>query len=177
MIEEKATDYTIKIEINAKIKKSTHKRSVEIVFEDSEINEKSRQRCTCIDQLLNWAWIRAETLADVNISIKHCWIIDNAIMSIVEIRMTSVSWILQTSTIIWITLSNLYEIKRYLTTKQMSALNNLLSLYITFEVINKALLFCCLVDQICMRKDWMSKQSEWKRKFLWQDLQDSMNSK
>ncbi len=65
LIEKKATDYTIKIEINVKAEKSTRKRSAEIVSEDSDIDEKSRQRRTCIDQLLNWAWIRVETLADV----------------------------------------------------------------------------------------------------------------
>jgi len=53
LIEKKATDYTIKIEINVKAEKSTRKRSAEIVSEDSDIDEKSRQRRTCIDQLLN----------------------------------------------------------------------------------------------------------------------------
>ncbi len=126
-------------------------------------------------------WIEFESkqkhLLTLTISIKHCWIIDNATMNIVEIRMTSVSWISQTSTIIWITFNSLYEVRWYLTMKQTSALSNLLSLYITFEVINRALLSRCLVNQICMRKDWISKQSEWKRKILWRDLQDSMNSK
>ncbi len=55
LTEKKATDYTIKIEINMKIKKSTHKRFAEIVSEDFNIDERSCQRCTCIDQLLNWA--------------------------------------------------------------------------------------------------------------------------
>ena len=126
-----------------------------------------------------WIELKSEQkhLLTSTISIEHCWIADSAMMSIVEIRMTSVSWILQTSTIIWITLSSLYKIKWYLTMKQTSTLSNLLSLYITFEVINRALLSRCLVDQICMRKDWMSKQSEWKRKILWRDLWNSMNSK
>ncbi len=66
LTEKKTTDYTIKIEINAKIEKSTHKRSAEIVSEDSDADERSRQRRTCIDQLLNRAWIRADTLADVD---------------------------------------------------------------------------------------------------------------
>ena len=55
LTEKKVTDYTIKIKINAKIKKFTCKKSAEIVFEDSDVNEKSRQRCICIDQLLNQA--------------------------------------------------------------------------------------------------------------------------
>ena len=130
---------------------------------------------------LTFFWIKFRSdqihLLMSTILIEHCWIADSATTSIVEIRMTSVSWISQTSTIIWITLSSLYEIKRYLTTKQTSALNDLLSFYITFEVINRVLLSCCLIDQICMRKDWMSKQSKRKRKILWRDLQDSMNSK
>ncbi len=130
---------------------------------------------------LTFFWIELESdqihLLTLTILIKHCWIVDSATTSIIEIRMISVSWISQTSTIIWITLSNLYEVRQYLTTKQTSALNDLLPLYITFEVINRVLLPRCLVDQICMRKDWMSKQSEWKRKILWRGLQDSMNSK
>ncbi len=65
LTEKKATDYTIKIEINVKIEKSTCKKSVEIVFEDSEADE-SRQRCTCINHLLNRAQIKADTLADIN---------------------------------------------------------------------------------------------------------------
>ncbi len=126
-----------------------------------------------------WIELKSEQihLLMSTILIEHCWITDNAMMSIVEIRMTFVSWISQTSTIIWITLSSLYEVRQYLTSKQTSTLNDFLSLYITFEVINRTLLSCCLVDQICMRKDWMSKQSEWKRKILWRDLRDSMNSK
>ncbi len=126
-------------------------------------------------------WIKLESkqkhLLTSTISIEHCWIIDSIMINIVEIRMTSISWIAQTSTIIWITLNSFYEIRWYLTMKQTSALNNLLSFYITFEVINRALLSHCLVNQICMRKDWMLKQSEWKRKILWRDLWDSMNSK
>jgi len=66
LTEEKVTDYTIKIEINAKIEKFTCKRSVEIVSEDSDVDERFCQRCTCIDQLLNWTQIKAETLADVD---------------------------------------------------------------------------------------------------------------
>ncbi len=126
-----------------------------------------------------WIELKSEQkhLLISTISIKHCWIADNAIMNIVKIKITFVSWILQTSTIIWITFSNLYEIKQYLTMKQTSALSDFLSLYITFEVINRALLSHCLIDQICMRKDWTLKQSEWKRKILWWDLWDSMNSK
>jgi len=76
LIKKKATDYTIKIKINAKTEKSTCKRSAEIVSEDSDVDEKSHQRCTCIDQLLNRAWIRAETLADVdnfNKALLNCW--------------------------------------------------------------------------------------------------------
>jgi len=65
LTEKKATDYTIKIEINVKIEKSTCKKSVEIVFEDSEADE-SRQRCTCINHLLNRAQIKVDTLADIN---------------------------------------------------------------------------------------------------------------
>ena len=65
LTEKKATDYTIKIEINMKTEKSTRKRFTEIVFEDSEIDE-SHQRCTCIDNFLNWTQIRADTLADVD---------------------------------------------------------------------------------------------------------------
>jgi len=55
LTEKKVTDYTIKIEINAKIEKSTHKRFAEIVSDDSDADEKSRQRRTCINQLLNQA--------------------------------------------------------------------------------------------------------------------------
>ncbi len=66
LTEKKAIDYTIKIEINAKIEKFTRKRSAEIVSEDSDADERFRQRCTCINQLLNWVWIRADTLADVD---------------------------------------------------------------------------------------------------------------
>ncbi len=66
LTEKKATDYTIKIKINVKIEKFTHKRSAEIISEDSDVNERSCQRCTCIDQFLNWAQIKADTLADVN---------------------------------------------------------------------------------------------------------------
>ncbi len=51
---------------------------------------------------------------------KHCWIINNATINIVEIRMISVSWILQTSTIIWITFSSFYEIRWYLTVRSQS---------------------------------------------------------
>ncbi len=76
LIEKKVTDYTIKIEINAKIEKFTHKKSAEIVSEDSDIDERSRQRCICINQLLNWAWIRAETLVNINNfnkALLNCW--------------------------------------------------------------------------------------------------------
>ncbi len=66
LTEKKVTDYTIKIKINVKIKKFTCKKYAEIVSEDSDVNEKSHQRCTCINQLLNQAWIKAETLADIN---------------------------------------------------------------------------------------------------------------
>ncbi len=59
LTEKRATDYTIKIEINVKTEKSTRKRSAEIVSEDFEADE-SRQRCTCIDNLLNRARIRAD---------------------------------------------------------------------------------------------------------------------
>ncbi len=177
LTEKKVTNYTIKIEINVKIEKFTCKRFVEIVLKVLTLM-KNFIKDTLVS--INF-WIELESkqihLLTSIILIKHCWIADNAMMNIVEIRMTSVSWILQTSTIIWITLSNLYEIKWYLTTKQTSALNDLLSFYITFEVINRALLSRCLIDQIYMRKDWTSKQSEWKRKILWRDLWDSMNSK
>ncbi len=43
LIEKKTTNYTIKIEINVKIEKFTHKRSAEIVSEDSDIDEKSQK--------------------------------------------------------------------------------------------------------------------------------------
>ncbi len=55
LTEKRATDYTIKIEINVKIEKSTCKIFAEIVSENSDADERSRQRCTCIDQLLNRA--------------------------------------------------------------------------------------------------------------------------
>lgn len=130
---------------------------------------------------LTFFWIELESdqihLLTSAILIEHCWIAGSATTSIVEIRIASVSWISQASTIIWITPSSLYGVRRYLTAKQTSALNDLLPLYITFGVINRVLLPRCLVDQICMRKGWMSKQSEWKRKILWRGLQGSMNSK
>ena len=66
LTEKRATDYTIKIEINAKIEKFICKKSAEIVSEDSDVDEKSRQRCICIDQLLNRVWIKAETLVNIN---------------------------------------------------------------------------------------------------------------
>ena len=66
LTEKKVTDYTIKIKINMKIEKSTCKRFAEIVSDDFDVDEKSRQRCTCINQLLNWAQIRADTLADID---------------------------------------------------------------------------------------------------------------
>ncbi len=66
LTEKKATDYTIKIEINVKIEKSICKKSAEIVSENSDVDERFCQRCICIDQLLNWAQIKAETLADIN---------------------------------------------------------------------------------------------------------------
>jgi len=66
LTEEKTTDYIIKIEINVKIEKSTCKRFAEIVSKDSDVDERSCQRYICIDQLLNQAWIRAETLADID---------------------------------------------------------------------------------------------------------------
>ena len=66
LTEKRATDYTIKIKINAKTEKFTRKRSAEIVSEDSDADERFRQRCTCIDQLLNRAQIRSSTLADVD---------------------------------------------------------------------------------------------------------------
>jgi len=53
LTEKKATDYTIKIKINMKIEKFTYKRFAEIVSEDSDVNEKSCQRCIYINQLLN----------------------------------------------------------------------------------------------------------------------------
>jgi len=65
LTEKRATDYTIKIEINVKTEKSIHKRFAEIVSEDFEVDE-SCQRRTCIDNLLNRAQIKADTLADVN---------------------------------------------------------------------------------------------------------------
>jgi len=43
LIEKKTTNYTIKIEINVKIEKFTHKRSAEIVSEDFDIDEKSQK--------------------------------------------------------------------------------------------------------------------------------------
>jgi len=55
LTEKKATDYTIKIKINMKIEKFTHKRFAEIVSEDSDVDERSRQRCIYINQLLNQA--------------------------------------------------------------------------------------------------------------------------
>ncbi len=64
LTEEKATDYTIKIEVNAKAEKPTRKRPAEVVSEDPDVDERPRQRRTRIDQLLNRARIRAETLAD-----------------------------------------------------------------------------------------------------------------
>ncbi len=66
LTEKRVTDYIIKIKINVKIEKSTCKRFAEIVFKDSDIDEKSCQRCIYINQLLNQAQIRAETLVDVN---------------------------------------------------------------------------------------------------------------
>ncbi len=76
LTEKKVTNYTIKIEINVKIEKFTCKRFVEIVSENSDINEKFHQRHTCINQLLNWAWIKADTLADINNfdkALLNCW--------------------------------------------------------------------------------------------------------
>ena len=49
-----------------KIEKFTYKRFAEIVSEDSDVNEKSCQRCIYINQLLNQAWIKTDTLADIN---------------------------------------------------------------------------------------------------------------
>ncbi len=66
LTEKKATDYTIKIEVNAKAEKPTRKRPAEVVSEDSDADERSRQRRTRIDQLLNRARIRSDTLADVD---------------------------------------------------------------------------------------------------------------
>ena len=57
LTEEKITDYTIKIKINAKIEKSTCKRFAEIVSKDSDVDERSHQRCICINQLLNWVCV------------------------------------------------------------------------------------------------------------------------
>jgi len=65
LAEEGATDYTIKIEVNAKAEKPTRKRPAEVVSEGSDADERSRQRRTRIDQLLNRARIRSDTLADV----------------------------------------------------------------------------------------------------------------
>jgi len=65
LTEKKITDYTIKIEINAKIEKLIHKKSVEIIFKDSETDEYC-QRCTCINHFLNQAQIKINTLADIN---------------------------------------------------------------------------------------------------------------
>ena len=75
LIEKKVIDYTIKIEINAKIEKFTCKRFAEIVSENSEVDE-SRQRYIYIDHLLNWVQIKADTLADVdnfNKALLNCW--------------------------------------------------------------------------------------------------------
>jgi len=52
LTEKKATDYTIKIKINVKIEKFTHKRFAEIDFENFEVDE-FHQRCICINYLLN----------------------------------------------------------------------------------------------------------------------------
>ncbi len=65
LAEEGATDYTIKIEVNAEAEKPTRKRPAEVVSEGSDADERSRQRRTRIDQLLNRARIRSDTLADV----------------------------------------------------------------------------------------------------------------
>ncbi len=63
LAEEGATDYTIKIEVNAEAEKPTRKRPAEAVSEDTDVDG-PRQRRTRIDRLLDRARIRADTLAD-----------------------------------------------------------------------------------------------------------------
>ncbi len=65
LTEKKVIDYTIKIKINMKIEKFTCKKFAEIVSEDFEADE-SRQRRICINNFLNWAQIKADTLANVD---------------------------------------------------------------------------------------------------------------
>jgi len=55
LTEEGATDYTIKIEVNAEAEKPTRKRPAEVVSEDPDVDERPRQRRTRTDQLLNRA--------------------------------------------------------------------------------------------------------------------------
>jgi len=63
LAEEGATDYTIKIEVNAEAEKPTRKRPAEAVSEDTDVDG-PRQRRPRIDRLLDRARIRADTLAD-----------------------------------------------------------------------------------------------------------------
>ncbi len=65
LAEEGAIDYTIKIEVNAEVEKSTRKRPAEVGSEGPDADERPRQRRTRTDQLLDRARIRADKLADV----------------------------------------------------------------------------------------------------------------
>ncbi len=55
LAEERATDYTIKIEISAEAEKPTRKRPAEVISDGPDADERPRQRRTRTDQLLDRA--------------------------------------------------------------------------------------------------------------------------